>query len=67
MKQKKTLNDLLLLGDPRLYERCEPIRQEELPMVKEWVDYFKYDKNSTTKSQKEISVGLKGMKGATKF
>jgi len=33
----KTLNDLLLLGDPRLYEVCEPILQGELPQVKEWV------------------------------
>lgn len=33
----KTLNDLLLLGDPRLYEVCEPILQGELPQVEEWV------------------------------
>ena len=33
----KTLNDLLLLGDPRLYEICEPVLREELPLVKEWV------------------------------
>ena len=33
----KTLNDLLLLGDPRLYEVCEPVLQEELPLVKNWV------------------------------
>lgn len=32
----KTLNDLLLLGDPRLYEICEPVLHEELPLVKEW-------------------------------
>lgn len=33
----KTLKDLLLLGDPRLYERCEPVLQEELPLVTKWV------------------------------
>ena len=33
----KTLQDLLLLGDPRLYEVCEPILQSELPLVKDWV------------------------------
>jgi peptide deformylase len=33
----KTLADLLLLGDPRLYETCEPIRPEELPQVPAWV------------------------------
>src|SRR5471030_2656578 len=30
----KTLADLLLLGDPRLYENCEPVLQTELPLVK---------------------------------
>lgn len=25
------LNDILLLGDPRLYEKCEPVAREELP------------------------------------
>ena len=33
----KTLNDLLLLGDPRLYEVCEPVLKEELPLVTGWV------------------------------
>ncbi len=33
----KTLRDLLLLGDPRLYEVCEPILQSELSLVKTWV------------------------------
>lgn len=33
----KTLNDLLLLGDPRLYEVCEPVLESELPEVKKWV------------------------------
>jgi len=33
----KHLNDLLLLGDPRLYEISKPITHDELPLVKEWV------------------------------
>lgn len=33
----KTLNDLLLLGDPRLYAVCEPVLESELPLVKNWV------------------------------
>lgn len=33
----KKLEDLLVLGDPRLYETCDPIVKEELPLVKEWV------------------------------
>lgn len=33
----KNLNDLLTLGDPRLYEVCEPVVESELPLVTEWV------------------------------
>jgi len=33
----KTLDDLLLLGDPRLYQICEPVLPDELPKVKDWV------------------------------
>lgn len=33
----KTLKDLLLLGDPRLYEVCEPVLKPELPLVNDWV------------------------------
>lgn len=33
----KHLEDLLLLGDARLYEVCEPVLPEELLLVKEWV------------------------------
>lgn len=33
----KTLKDLLLLGDPRLYQNCDPVLQSELPQVAEWV------------------------------
>jgi len=34
----KTLSDLLLLGDPRLYETCAPVLREELPLVSRWVE-----------------------------
>jgi peptide deformylase len=33
----KTISDLLLLGDPRLYEVCEPVQKRELPWVKDWI------------------------------
>jgi len=33
----KTLSDLLLLGDPRLYETCAPVEKTELPLVAGWV------------------------------
>eukprot|EP01037_Dinobryon_pediforme_P007260 gene7260-7331_t len=33
----KTLDDLLLLGDARLYENCIPVAKEELPLVKHWI------------------------------
>ena len=33
----KTLADLLLLGDPRLYETCEPVLESEQPLVAGWV------------------------------
>src|SRR5258708_823009 len=33
----KTLHDLLLLGDPRLYETCEPVLKTELHLVEGWV------------------------------
>jgi peptide deformylase len=33
----KKVEDILKLGDPRLYENCETITQEELPLVKTWV------------------------------
>jgi peptide deformylase len=32
----KTLTDLLLLGDPQLYETCEPIEKSELGNVAAW-------------------------------
>jgi len=34
----KTLNDVLLLGDPRLYKVCEPVGEAEKSLVKEWVE-----------------------------
>ena len=33
----KNIEDLLLLGDPRLYEKCAPVVREELPKVYGWV------------------------------
>lgn len=33
----KTVDDILKLGDPRLYEICEPVLKEELLLVKNWV------------------------------
>jgi len=33
----KTLSDLLLLGDARLYETSSPVLQSELPLVAGWV------------------------------
>ena len=33
----KKVEDILKLGDPRLYEVCEPVQKEELPLVKDWV------------------------------
>lgn len=32
----KTIHDILKLGDPRLYEVCEPVLKSDLPMVPEW-------------------------------
>src|ERR1700710_3111404 len=33
----KTLNDLILLGDPRLYQMCDPVLPAERPLVAGWV------------------------------
>ena len=33
----KKLEDLLLLGNPLLYEVAEPVSESELPLVSEWV------------------------------
>ena len=33
----KHLADLLLLGDPRLYETCEPVLESDLSLVPGWV------------------------------
>ncbi|WP_425636767.1 peptide deformylase [Algoriphagus yeomjeoni] len=33
----KTIDDILKLGDPRLYEVCEPILESELDQVSDWV------------------------------
>jgi peptide deformylase len=32
----KTIHDILKLGDPRLYEICEPVKESELNFVPEW-------------------------------
>lgn len=34
----KDLSDLLLLGNPKLYEVCEPVEKSELTLVWEWVE-----------------------------
>lgn len=33
----KTLTDMVLLGDPRLYEICEPITEADKPYLAAWV------------------------------
>src|SRR5208282_3234220 len=33
----KTLNDLLLLGDPRLYQVCASVLPDEATLVEQWV------------------------------
>jgi peptide deformylase len=33
----KTIHDILKLGNPRLYENCEPVSREELPQVMDWM------------------------------
>lgn len=33
----KKVEDILKLGDPRLYEICAPLRREDLPLVENWV------------------------------
>jgi peptide deformylase len=33
----KTLADLVLLDDPRLYEVCAPVTEADLPLVAGWV------------------------------
>jgi peptide deformylase len=38
MNQKLGLEAMLLLGDPRLYQVCEPVLYEELPKVEAWVN-----------------------------
>ena len=35
-----TLEDILLLGDPRLYQPCEPVRREEVPSLRTTVDHL---------------------------
>lgn len=42
MKSKKGIKDLLLLGNPKLYERSVEIKNEELEEAKEWVDDLQF-------------------------
>jgi len=34
----KYLNNLLLLGDPRLYQVCEPVTEADKPFIDDWVN-----------------------------
>jgi len=34
---RKTIDDILKLGDPRLYEVCEPVSKDEMHLVLSWV------------------------------
>lgn len=36
-RNMKTLHDILLLGNQRLYETCAPVKKSELPLLKKWV------------------------------
>ena len=38
----KKSSNVVLLGDQRLYEVCEPIKKSELHFVKEWVTDLDY-------------------------
>ena len=38
---RKTINDILLLGDPRLYQKSESITKDELPSIEYWVNDLK--------------------------
>lgn len=33
----KSISDLILLGDPRLYLKCEPVLEQDLAELKNWV------------------------------
>ena len=33
----KTIDDILILGDPRLYEVCSPVQKRELSLVSNWI------------------------------
>ncbi|MCU0392399.1 MAG: peptide deformylase [Thermoflexibacter sp.] len=33
----KHLSDILLLGDPRLYEVCAPVNEQDKPFIDEWI------------------------------
>lgn len=35
-QRMKTVDDIVKLGDPRLYEVCKPVQKEELHLVDDW-------------------------------
>jgi len=37
IQSMKTIDDIVKLGDPRLYEVCEPVLKEELHLVEAWL------------------------------
>jgi len=37
IKEMKTTDDIILLGDPRLYEQCSPVESHELTKAKQWM------------------------------
>lgn len=36
-QRMKTVDDIVKLGDPRLYEVCKPVQKDELHLVDDWV------------------------------
>ncbi|MEM6813019.1 MAG: peptide deformylase [Bacteroidota bacterium] len=37
MRNRKGMKDILKLGNPLLYKKCEPVVKAELPLLNEWV------------------------------
>lgn len=52
--QKKGLKDILQLGHPLLYEKCEPILKSELQLVSKWAEDLA---NAMTEIQHEYKFG----------
>ncbi|BFP40332.1 peptide deformylase [Flavobacteriaceae bacterium GF1] len=38
MGNRKGMKDIIQLGNPLLYEKCEPVVKAELPLLNEWVE-----------------------------